>query len=74
MCFFEVFSPDKLKNQKVFGYPEVITSLPEAETEVDGARAWILQYDMRQMVFCEFEANLKVPEHSHSYPQWGRSR
>jgi hypothetical protein len=52
----------------------VITSLPEAETEVDGARAWILQYDMRQMVFCEFEANLKVPEHSHSYPQWGRSR
>jgi len=57
--------------QKVSGYLQVITSLPEAETEIEGARAWTLQSDLRQLVFCEFEANLKVPEHHHNYPQWG---
>ncbi len=62
---------DNIKNQNVSGYPEVITSLPEAETEIEGSRAWILQSEMKQMVFCEFEANLKVPEHRHNYPQWG---
>jgi quercetin dioxygenase-like cupin family protein len=62
---------DKAKSLNSSGYPRVITSLPEAETEIKGARAWILQSDMKQMVFCEFEANLKVPKHSHSYPQWG---
>jgi quercetin dioxygenase-like cupin family protein len=67
----EGISLNKIKNQKVSGYPEVITSLPEAETAIEGARAWILQSDMKQMVFCEFTANLKVPKHSHSYPQWG---
>ncbi len=62
---------NNVKNQTVSGYPNVITSLPEAETEIEGARAWILQAEMKQMVFCEFEANLKVPEHSHGYAQWG---
>jgi quercetin dioxygenase-like cupin family protein len=71
LSFFEGISLDNIKNQKDSGYPEVITGLPEAETEIEGSRAWILQSKMKQMVFCEFEANLKVSKHSHSYPQWG---
>jgi len=37
----------------------------------EGVKAWILQSDMRQLVFFEFEAGADVPEHSHGYPQWG---
>jgi quercetin dioxygenase-like cupin family protein len=59
------------KKQYYSGYPEVITSLPEAEVSVAGGKAWILQSETRQLVFFEFGANLKLPEHSHSYPQWG---
>jgi quercetin dioxygenase-like cupin family protein len=53
------------------GYPEVITCLPEADIQLEGAKAWILQSDTRQLVFFEFEAGADVPEHSHGYPQWG---
>ena len=59
------------KIQHVSGYPEVITRLPEAEIPFEGVKAWIMQADVRQLVFFEFEADAKVPEHSHSYPQWG---
>ncbi len=52
-------------------YPEVITSLPEAEIPFEGAKAWILQADTQQLVFFEFEADIKLPPHSHIYPQWG---
>jgi quercetin dioxygenase-like cupin family protein len=58
-------------NQRKVGYPEVITRLPEADMQFEGVRAWILQADTSQLVFFEFEANAKVPEHSHTYPQWG---
>jgi quercetin dioxygenase-like cupin family protein len=53
------------------GYPDVITCLPEAEAPVAGGRAWILQSEKKQLVFFEFAANLELPEHSHSYSQWG---
>jgi len=59
------------KNQPNSGYPDVITSLPEAEVSVAGGRAWILQSEMRQQVFFEFAADIELPEHSHSYSQWG---
>ena len=59
------------KNKRKQGYPEVITCLPEAEMPFEGVKAWILQSDMRQLVFFEFEAGADVPEHSHGYPQWG---
>jgi len=42
--------------------------LPEANLPFEGARGWILQADTSQLVFFEFEADAKVPEHSHSYP------
>jgi quercetin dioxygenase-like cupin family protein len=59
------------QNQRKQGYPEVITRLPEADIPFEGVKAWILQSDTRQLVFFAFEAGAKVPEHSHSYPQWG---
>jgi quercetin dioxygenase-like cupin family protein len=59
------------RSQPKQGYPEVITCMPEADTQFEGVKAWILQADTRQLVFFEFEAGAKVPEHSHSYPQWG---
>jgi quercetin dioxygenase-like cupin family protein len=59
------------KNQHISGYPEVITRLPEADLPFEGVKAWILQADTQQLIFFEFEADAKVPEHSHGYPQWG---
>lgn len=38
---------------------------------VGGAKAWILQSEASQLVFFEFKADAKVPEHRHTYPQWG---
>ena len=62
---------NNIKSQHISGYPEVITRLPEADIPFEGVKAWILQADMSQLVFFEFEADAKVPEHSHGYPQWG---
>jgi quercetin dioxygenase-like cupin family protein len=45
--------------------------LPEAEVEFQGTKAWIMQGNLSQIVFFEFEAEIDMPEHSHSYPQWG---
>ena len=45
--------------------------MPEADVQFEGVKAWILQADTRQLVFFEFEAHAKVPEHSHDYAQWG---
>jgi len=58
-------------NQRKQGYPEVITRLPEADTKIEGVKAWILQGDTSQLVFFEFQADAKVPSHSHAYAQWG---
>jgi quercetin dioxygenase-like cupin family protein len=60
-----------VKAKRESGYPKVITFLPEADMQLKGAKAWILQAEKSQLVFFEFEADAKVPEHSHSYPQWG---
>jgi mannose-6-phosphate isomerase-like protein (cupin superfamily) len=62
---------NNIKSQHRSSYPEVITRLPEADIPFEGAKAWMLQADMSQLVFFEFEANANVPEHSHGYPQWG---
>ena len=53
------------------GYPKVITSLPEADIQFRGIRAWILQGEKTQLVFFEMESSAVVPEHTHGYPQWG---
>ena len=52
-------------------FPKVITLLPEADIQVEGIRAWILQGDKQQLVFFQMESFAQVPEHSHDYPQWG---
>jgi quercetin dioxygenase-like cupin family protein len=62
---------DKAKVQKASGYPEVITRLPEAEIPFEGAIAWILQAERSQIVFFQFEPDMELPAHSHSYAQWG---
>jgi quercetin dioxygenase-like cupin family protein len=59
------------KPEQLSGYPNVITRLQSAEINVAGAKAWILQAEASQLVFFEFQADTKVPVHSHSYPQWG---
>ena len=53
------------------GFPEVIKLLPEADIQLKGVRAWVLQGDNQQLVFFEMEPSAQVPEHSHDYPQWG---
>jgi quercetin dioxygenase-like cupin family protein len=60
-----------LNRNNLRGYPNVITRLPEADTQFEGIRAWILQGEAHQLVFFQMEADKKVPEHSHDYPQWG---
>ena len=52
-------------------FPDVITCLPSGDIQVAGAKAWILQAENSQLVFFEFAAGTKVPEHSHGYSQWG---
>jgi quercetin dioxygenase-like cupin family protein len=59
------------KNKHVRGYPEVITQLPEANIQIEGVKAWILQSEKHQLVFFEMEPSAQVPEHSHDYDQWG---
>jgi quercetin dioxygenase-like cupin family protein len=57
------------KRRRVF--PEVITRLPEADIQLKGVRAWLLQGEKQQLVFFEMESHAQVPEHSHDYSQWG---
>ncbi len=53
------------------GYPKVITDLPEADVPFKGVKAWIVQTESRQLVFFEMQPDAIVPEHTHSYAQWG---
>jgi quercetin dioxygenase-like cupin family protein len=59
------------KAKRLRGFPEVITVLPEADVQVKGVRAWILQGEKQQLVFFAMESSAQVPEHSHDYSQWG---
>jgi quercetin dioxygenase-like cupin family protein len=61
----------QVKEQKDTGYPRIITSLPEADIQFKGIRAWIVQGENTQLVFFEMEPSAVVPEHIHEYPQWG---
>jgi quercetin dioxygenase-like cupin family protein len=58
-------------SNRVTEYPEIITRLPEADIQLKGVRAWILQSDKHQLVFFEMEPFAQVPEHCHPYTQWG---
>ncbi len=51
-------------------FPNIITTLPEADIPFNGVKGWISQSDDHQTVFIEIEAIGKVAEHSHC-AQWG---
>ena len=51
-------------------WPELITSLPEADIPFDGVRGWLLQGLKHQQVFFDIEPIGEIPPHSHG-AQWG---
>ena len=62
---------DTSSSKRAQSYPKVITDLPEADVPFKGIKAWIVQTESRQLVFFEMQPDAVVPEHSHSYAQWG---
>jgi quercetin dioxygenase-like cupin family protein len=71
LCSLDGEGLKQVKEQKDTGYPRIITSLPEADIQFKGIRAWIMQGENTQLVFFEMEPSAVVPEHIHEYPQWG---
>ncbi len=51
-------------------WPELITSLPEADIPFEGVRGWLLQGQGHQQVFFDIEPIGEVPPHRHG-AQWG---
>jgi len=51
-------------------FPDIITSLPQADVPILGVRAYLFQGEDKQLVFMEFAEEVDVPEHSHA-AQWG---
>lgn len=51
-------------------YPEMITSLPEADIPFPGVKGWISQGESHQVVYMDIEAIGEVKEHRHA-AQWG---
>ena len=51
-------------------FPDIITSLPEAEIPIKGVEANLLQGENQQVIFMSFDRDVEVPEHAHE-AQWG---
>ena len=51
-------------------FPDIVTTLPEADIPFNGVKGWISQNIDHQVVFLEIEAIGKVAGHSHC-AQWG---
>ncbi|UCG31720.1 MAG: cupin domain-containing protein [Phycisphaerales bacterium] len=51
-------------------FPDIIHGLPEADVQLEGVRAWLLQRKEHQLVFWEIEPFGEIPRHSHG-EQWG---
>lgn len=51
-------------------FPEPIRKLPEADIPISGIKAYLLQSENHQIIFMEFNEDVKMPEHSHE-SQWG---
>ncbi len=62
---------NKQKSKQTHGFPALITTLPKADIQVKGIKAWIIQGEKHQLIFFEMQPTALVPEHSHNYPQWG---
>ena len=50
-------------------FPKPILNLPEADIPIEGVRSYLLQGDKNQIIFMEFEKDIKINEHSHE-SQW----
>ena len=57
-----------MNNENVF--PEIITSLPEANIPLDGLQSFLFQGENQQILFMTFDEDAVVAEHSHE-AQWG---
>jgi quercetin dioxygenase-like cupin family protein len=51
-------------------FPDIITSLPEADMPFEGIEAYLLQGENQQVIFMYFDEEVEVPEHAHE-EQWG---
>ena len=51
-------------------YPDLVSSLPDADIPVAGVQGKLLQGEYGQVVFFDLAANAKVPPHAHG-AQWG---
>jgi quercetin dioxygenase-like cupin family protein len=47
-------------------YPEMISSLPQADIPFKGLKGWILQSQAQQLIFMEIDPIGEVTEHTHS--------
>lgn len=54
-----------LNKHMVSTFPNPITNLPEADLNLNGARAFVSQSDNHQILFMEFNEDLDMPEHEH---------
>lgn len=50
-------------------FPSAITTLPEADVPLAGVRAYLSQSTDHQILFMEFEKDVRVASHSHG-DQW----
>ena len=50
-------------------FPKPILELPEVDIPVEGAKGYLSQGEDEQVIFMEFEKDVKIPEHSHD-SQW----
>ncbi len=51
-------------------FPDIITSLPQADIPAEGLTSYLLQCINHQVVFMSFEKDIEIPGHSHE-AQWG---
>ncbi|MFQ6124457.1 MAG: cupin domain-containing protein [Candidatus Heimdallarchaeota archaeon] len=51
-------------------FPEMITTLLEADIPIGGVHSHLLQGEKQQFIFMRFEKDVEVPEHLHE-AQWG---
>src|SRR5262245_38837245 len=51
-------------------FPDIVTSLPEADIPIPGLRAYLLQCEHQQVLFMSFDLDALIAEHHHE-AQWG---
>ena len=51
-------------------YPDIISTLPEADIPFEGVKGWLSQAEDHQIVFFEIEPIGEVTSHKHG-AQWG---